>query len=108
MRFEDLTGRWAALPFLVLPARMPHKPNAGRRHHIRNMSFKVQNWPAHEQACGGVVAWQKRDRERVTAPVFSESHRSKRAQPECSSSDSAGPQHQAAQDLWLDDIGRSV
>ena len=46
MHVENLTGRWAALPFLVLPAPMPHKHKAGRRHHIRNMSFKVQNWPA--------------------------------------------------------------
>src|ERR1700693_4109645 len=27
---------------------MPHKPNAGRRHHIPKMSFKVRNWPAYE------------------------------------------------------------
>ena len=69
MHVENLTGRWAALPFLVLPAPMPHKHNAGRRHHIRNMSFKVQNWPAYEKACGGVVAWHKRDHERVAAPI---------------------------------------
>jgi hypothetical protein len=27
---------------------MPHKHNAGRRHHIPKMSFKVRNWPAYE------------------------------------------------------------
>jgi transposase len=27
---------------------MPHKHNAGRRHHIPKMSFKVRNWPTYE------------------------------------------------------------
>jgi hypothetical protein len=27
---------------------MPHRHNAGRRHHIPKMAFKVQNWPAYE------------------------------------------------------------
>jgi hypothetical protein len=35
---------------------MPHKHNADRRHHIPKMSFKVRNWPAYEQACGGAAA----------------------------------------------------
>jgi hypothetical protein len=33
-------------PVLIVP--MPHKHNAGRRHHIPKMSFKVRNWPAYE------------------------------------------------------------
>jgi hypothetical protein len=35
------------LSSLVLIIPMPHKHNAGRRHHIPKMSFEVQNWPAY-------------------------------------------------------------
>jgi hypothetical protein len=31
---------------------MPHKHDAGRRHRIPKMSFKVQNWPAYEAGVG--------------------------------------------------------
>jgi hypothetical protein len=33
---------------------MPHKHNAGRRHHIPKMSFKVRNWSAYE---AGLTLW---------------------------------------------------
>jgi hypothetical protein len=39
---------------------MPHKHNAGRRHHIPKMAFKVQNWPAHEVGLrrrGSLTLW---------------------------------------------------
>ena len=39
---------------------MPHKHNAGRRHHIPKMSFKVQNWPAYEAGLrrrGSLTLW---------------------------------------------------
>jgi len=39
---------------------MPHKHNAGRRHHIPKMSFKVRNWPAYEAALrrrGSLTLW---------------------------------------------------
>jgi hypothetical protein len=44
----------------VLVAPMPHKHNAGRRHHIPKISFKVQNWPAYEaglRRCGSLTLW---------------------------------------------------
>jgi hypothetical protein len=44
-----------ALPSPVSDIPMPHKHNATRRHHIPKMSFKVQNWPAYESACGTVM-----------------------------------------------------
>lgn len=37
---------------------MPNKHNAGRRHHIPKMSFKVQNWPEYEaglRRCGSLT-----------------------------------------------------
>jgi Transposase DDE domain len=39
---------------------MPHKHNAGRRHHIPKMSFKVRNWPAYEAGLrrrGSLTLW---------------------------------------------------
>ena len=39
---------------------MPHKPNANRRHHIPQMSFKVLNWPAYEagqRRRGSLTLW---------------------------------------------------
>jgi transposase len=39
---------------------MPHKHNAGRRHHIPKMAFKVQNWPAYEAGLrrrGSLALW---------------------------------------------------
>jgi hypothetical protein len=44
----------------VLAVPMPHKRNADRRHHIRKMSFKVQNWPAYEAGLrrrGSLLLW---------------------------------------------------
>jgi hypothetical protein len=44
----------------VLAAPMPHKHNADRRHHIPNMSFKVQNWPEYEAGLrrrGSLTLW---------------------------------------------------
>jgi hypothetical protein len=32
----------------VLAVPMLHKHNADRRHHVPEMLFKVQNWPAYE------------------------------------------------------------
>ncbi len=39
---------------------MPHKHNAGRRHHIPKMAFKVQNWAAYEAGLrrrGSLTLW---------------------------------------------------
>jgi hypothetical protein len=39
---------------------MPHKHNAGRRHHIPKMSFKVRNWRAYEAGLrrrGSLTLW---------------------------------------------------
>jgi hypothetical protein len=39
---------------------MPHKHNAGRRHHISKMSFKMRNWPAYEAGLrqrGSLTLW---------------------------------------------------
>jgi hypothetical protein len=39
---------------------MPHKHNAGRRHHIPKMSFKVRNWSAYEAGLrrrGSLTLW---------------------------------------------------
>jgi transposase len=39
---------------------MPHKHNADRRHHIPQMSFKVQNWPEYEAGLrrrGSLTLW---------------------------------------------------
>jgi hypothetical protein len=39
---------------------MPHKHNAGRRHHIPKMLFTVQNWPAYEAGLrrrGSLTLW---------------------------------------------------
>ena len=39
---------------------MPHKHNAGRRHHIPKMAFKVQNWPDYEAGLrrrGSLTLW---------------------------------------------------
>ncbi len=39
---------------------MPHKHNAGRRHHIPKMSFKVRNWPTYEAGLrrrGSLTLW---------------------------------------------------
>jgi hypothetical protein len=39
---------------------MPHKHNAGRRHHIPKMSFKVRNWAAYEAGLcrrGSLTLW---------------------------------------------------
>ena len=50
---------WPPL-FLVPIIPMPHKHNAGRRHHIPKMSFKVQNWPAYEAGLrrrGSLTLW---------------------------------------------------
>jgi hypothetical protein len=41
-------GWWDAHSLLVLIVPMPHKHNAGRRHYIPKMSFKVRNWPTYE------------------------------------------------------------
>jgi hypothetical protein len=41
---------------------MPHKHNAGQRHHIPKMSFKVRNWPAYESGLrrrGSLTLWIK-------------------------------------------------
>jgi hypothetical protein len=41
---------------------MPHKHNAGHRHHIPKMSFKVRNWPAYESGLrrrGSLTLWIK-------------------------------------------------
>jgi hypothetical protein len=60
VHFDNLTGWYDGLPFLVLTAPMPHKHNADRRHHIPKMSFKVQNWPAYEagrRRHGSLTLW---------------------------------------------------
>jgi hypothetical protein len=39
---------------------MPHKHNAGRRHHIPKMAFRVRNWPAYEAGLrrrGSLTLW---------------------------------------------------
>jgi hypothetical protein len=39
---------------------MPHKHNAGRRHHIPKVAFKLQNWPEYEagrRRRGSLTLW---------------------------------------------------
>src|ERR1700681_4542758 len=63
-----LKGRWCACSrggenAAHIPGpdpSMPHKHNAGRRHHIPKMAFKVQNWPDYEAGLrrrGSLTLW---------------------------------------------------
>jgi hypothetical protein len=55
---------WYDSHFLTQAARCRTKHNAGRRHHIPKMSFKVQNWSEYEAGLrrrGSLTLWIEDD-----------------------------------------------